>query len=172
VGEVYSTYDTPEGSPPSTFSFYLEVADFPPDHRHYGGGGGTYGVRGAAAEAEIWGENNNWGIRRVLQAAQTDRPYYFHCATQTESPSDSMTEQGRTVVTHEVQFLEHGTIGEMAGEASTREHNTATTGSSGDTDECCRAVDGDDDGLCPVGCLPCEQRRPNLGGESNSRSRP
>jgi hypothetical protein len=72
-GEVHSTYDTPEGLPHSTFSFYLDITDFPADHRsHRGGGGESYEVRGVAAVAEIWGENNNWGIRRVSQAAQTE----------------------------------------------------------------------------------------------------
>jgi hypothetical protein len=154
AGEIYSTYGTPEGLPWSTFSFYLEVDNFPANHRHHGGGGGSSG--GAAAAAEVWGENNNWGIRRVSQAAQTERPHYFHCATQTESPTDSTPEQGRTAVMYEVQPSRYSKAGEMAGEAPTWEHDTTTTSSSGDADECCRAVGGDDDRLCPVGCLSCE----------------
>jgi hypothetical protein len=72
MGEIYSAYATPEGSPRLTFSFYLELTDFPSDHRPHGGEGRTYEVGGAATEAEIWGENNDWTIRRVSQAAQTD----------------------------------------------------------------------------------------------------
>jgi Chromo (CHRromatin Organisation MOdifier) domain len=73
-GEVHSTYGTPEGSPRLTFSFYLELAEFPPDHRSHGGGGGggDYQTGGATAAAEIWGKDHNWEIRRVSQAAQTE----------------------------------------------------------------------------------------------------
>jgi hypothetical protein len=61
-GEVHSTYGTPEGSPQSTFSFYLELDDFPADHRSHRGGG-NYQTGGATVAAEVWGENHNWGIR-------------------------------------------------------------------------------------------------------------